>query len=131
MPLNLRIFVLFHDYFFLILCLTIFAITPVVQAADVRSFCKCVCDQNSTIVPLRINQTCSDCNLAFCKENTSKEDCDIPTCFQRDSYKDEVIVYFYIIITSGLLLIALTKPYIERWWRRTNPPHTYTSMPNS
>ncbi|CAB4421784.1 unnamed protein product [Rhizophagus irregularis] len=78
----------------------------VVQAADVRSF-------------------------SFCKENTSKEDCDIPTCFQRDSYKDEVIVYFYIIITSGLLLIALTKPYIERWWRRTNPPHTYTSMPNS
>lgn len=86
MPLNLRIFVLFHDYFFLILCLTIFAITPVVQAADVRSFCKCVCDQNSTIVPLRINQTCSDCNLAFCKENTSKEDCDIPTCFRKCNF---------------------------------------------
>ncbi|RIA89810.1 hypothetical protein C1645_824275 [Glomus cerebriforme] len=107
----------------------IFAITPIVQTADVRSFCKCVCEENSTIVPLRIDQTCSDCNIAFCKGNTSKEGCEIPTCFQRDSYKDEIIVYFYIIITSGLLLIALTNPYIKKWIR-TNP-HVYTSMPNS
>jgi hypothetical protein len=83
MPLKLRVFVLFYEYVFLILCLTIFAITPIVQTADVRSFCKCVCDQNSTIVPLRINQTCSDCNIAFCKEDTSKEDCEIPTCFRK------------------------------------------------
>ncbi|CAI2196535.1 395_t:CDS:2, partial [Funneliformis geosporum] len=115
--------------------------------ADVKSFCKCVCAENSTIVSLSIDQTCSDCNRANCidqmkdncagarnEEGTSKEGCEIQvtaTCFQRDSYKDEVIVYLYIIITSGLLLTALTKTYIEKWWKKINSPYVYSSMQNS
>ncbi|CAJ0755763.1 24729_t:CDS:2 [Entrophospora sp. SA101] len=124
--------------------LTAFLITllPTIQAAKVIPFCKCTCGENSTIFALEVGTLCSECNKAFCIQEMGDECsgvnnddsgnvCDIQaiaTCFERDSYKDEAIVYFYIIITCGLLFAALIKPFIEEWLKRTN---FYSSMPNS
>jgi hypothetical protein len=33
----------------------------------------------------------------------------------RDSYKDEIIVRSFLIITIGLILYTLIKPFIEDW----------------
>ncbi|KAF0496967.1 putative mfs transporter [Gigaspora margarita] len=136
------------SYFLLLILLLI---PTVINAANVISFCKCVCAENTTIAALNSGQICAECNKTFCKdymkENCSdangkfadengkgKEGCEIQvtaTCFERDSNKDEAIVYFYITITIGLLVTAFMKPFVEKWLNRPNPPHFYTSMPNS
>ncbi|KAI8924758.1 hypothetical protein BC831DRAFT_463932 [Entophlyctis helioformis] len=38
-------------------------------------------------------------------------------CFQRGSYKDEIIVYSFLGITTLLLVFALIKPYVARYIR--------------
>ncbi|KAL2914951.1 hypothetical protein HK105_205494 [Polyrhizophydium stewartii] len=40
-------------------------------------------------------------------------------CFQRGSYKDEIIVYFFIIVTSTLVAFALAKPFIANYFRES------------
>src|SRR2546421_2044677 len=90
---KLREFISLYEYLFLISFLIIFITIPIVQSADVKSFCKCVC-VNSTIVPLRTDQTCSDCNIAFCidlmkdgvQEGTPKEGCEVPVCFRKSFF---------------------------------------------
>ena len=37
------------------------------------------------------------------------------TCFQRDSIKDEAVVFIFIAATTGLLLYAAARPWLERW----------------
>ncbi|CAG8517244.1 12409_t:CDS:2 [Dentiscutata erythropus] len=82
-----------------------------------------------------MKENCSEANGKFAGElGTGKEGCEIQvtaTCFERDSNKDEAIVYFYITITIGLLITAFVKPFVEKFLKRPNPPHFYTSMPNS
>ncbi|KAJ3217710.1 hypothetical protein HDU67_007406 [Dinochytrium kinnereticum] len=36
------------------------------------------------------------------------------TCFQRGSYKDEIIVYSFLVIVSILLVAAVAKPYMDQ-----------------
>ncbi|RHZ79239.1 hypothetical protein Glove_150g64 [Diversispora epigaea] len=138
----------------ILLIIILTTITPITESANVTSFCKCVCAENSTIQALESGKLCLDCNKAFCigimgnnctganssledsgKENSKwKEGCEIEltaTCFSRDSRKDELIVYFYIFLTSGLLITAIIRPFVEKWWKKTNNQHFYTSMPNS
>jgi hypothetical protein len=102
------------------------------------TFCKCACFSNSTIIPLdgsntsptstaasnsstSFYRTCNDCNkqfclgldLSICPEAT--EDDVFTTCFQRDSTKDEAVVFIFIIATVGLLVWAAVKPWVLRW----------------
>ncbi|KAG9300377.1 hypothetical protein G9A89_010001 [Geosiphon pyriformis] len=49
---------------------------------------------------------------------------------ERDSYKDQVIVYLYITITLSLLVFAFVKSFVIEWWKPPNPNTFYTSMPN-
>lgn len=37
------------------------------------------------------------------------------TCFQRDSFKDEAVVWIFIVATVGLLLWAAIRPWVQRW----------------
>jgi hypothetical protein len=37
------------------------------------------------------------------------------TCFQRDSAKDEAVVFIFIAATTGLLLYAAARPWVEKW----------------
>ncbi|MCJ1356731.1 MAG: hypothetical protein MMC33_006726 [Icmadophila ericetorum] len=66
-------------------------------------------------------KNCNDCNRQFCL------DYDLPickgarvedvftTCFQRDSRKDEAVVFIFIIATVGLLAWALIRPLVDKW----------------
>lgn len=93
------------------------------------SFCKCTCFSNSTIIPLTElpgestakKATCNDCNRQFCLSynlpicKDAKDDDVFTTCFQRDSAKDQMIVYTFILVTCGLLIWATIKPYAETY----------------
>jgi len=41
-------------------------------------------------------------------------------CFQRDSIKDEAVVFIFIFATAGLLGWAVLKPWVVKWtgWGR-------------
>jgi hypothetical protein len=108
------------------------------------SFCKCVCDNNSTIIALNAPSTttstpalhvfprasshklsCADCTRNFCLSNNLPickdvaEDQIFTSCFQRDSLKDELVIYLFLIVTTGLLVWAGAKPWIEALWERS------------
>lgn len=97
------------------------------------SFCKCTCFTNSTIIPLSTHTEksnrldirassagCSLCNRAFCLEQRlpickDAEEKDVfTTCFQRDSRKDQIIVFTFIAATVGLLAWSFIKKILER-----------------
>ncbi|KAL1967012.1 hypothetical protein VTN77DRAFT_3536 [Rasamsonia byssochlamydoides] len=65
--------------------------------------------------------SCNDCNRKFCLEYNlptcrgAKEEDVVTTCFQRDSRKDEVVVFIFIFATSSLLVWAGVKPWAQRW----------------
>ena len=52
--------------------------------------------------------------LPICKG--AKEEDVFTTCFQRDSAKDEMVVFIFIFTTVGLLIWAAIKPWVGRWW---------------
>jgi len=99
------------------------------------SFCKCTCFGNSTIVALDApkasspsRKTCNDCNRSFCLGYSfckgEKEDNVFTTCFQRDSAKDQAVVYAFIGATVGLLGWAAIRPWVRRVRERR-----YTAVP--
>jgi len=75
--------------------------------------------------------TCKDCdkkfclgyNLPICKD--AKEENVYTTCFQRDSAKDEAVVFIFIFATVGLLLYAAVKPCVERWMENIRERRSY------
>ncbi|KAF2473505.1 uncharacterized protein BDR25DRAFT_132647 [Lindgomyces ingoldianus] len=114
-------------------------------AASPTSFCKCTCFGNSTIVALdspvsqkpspgspvdrAAKKTCSDCNRQFCLSypfcKNEKEENVFTTCFQRDSAKDQAVVFIFIIATVGLLSYAAVRPWIEQWAERSRQRRSY------
>lgn len=58
-------------------------------------------------------QFCLDYNLPICK-GAGMEDV-FTTCFQRDSRKDEAVVFIFIFATAGLLIWAAIKPWVGKW----------------
>ncbi|KAF2712209.1 hypothetical protein K504DRAFT_373420 [Pleomassaria siparia CBS 279.74] len=120
-------------------------------AATPTSFCKCTCFGNSTIVPLdspvitnkpavlplherASKKTCNDCNRQFClsfgfckdeKGDMEKEENIFTTCFQRDSAKDQAVVFIFIIATVGLLSFAAVRPWFDQWAARARERRTY------
>ncbi|KAH7088471.1 hypothetical protein FB567DRAFT_524448 [Paraphoma chrysanthemicola] len=111
-------------------------------AASPTSFCKCTCAGNSTIValdapsaakkptspdlskPRASKKTCNDCNRQFCLSypfcQGVKEENVFTTCFQRDSAKDQAVVFIFIGATLGLLGWAGMRPWVERIRERRN-----------
>ncbi|KAF9584677.1 hypothetical protein BGW38_005617, partial [Lunasporangiospora selenospora] len=132
-------------------CLALFfiAITylPGAYAANPVSFCKCICGQTKKITVLPrdahypifggSSKACNDCTKQFCLDN-SPEICKgvgtgdgdelVTNCFERDSYKDQFIVYIFLIVTLSLLGYAGLKPLAKRLWQRHNQ-RSYTQMP--
>ncbi|ORY61565.1 uncharacterized protein BCR38DRAFT_347958, partial [Pseudomassariella vexata] len=101
------------------------------------TFCKCTCFTNSTIIRLgpqdsssssspssalskrAASASCTQCNRAFCIQNQlpickDAAEKDILTmCFQRDSRKDQIIVWGFLLGTAGLLGWAAVKRVVE------------------
>lgn len=108
------------------------------------SFCKCTCFTNSTIIPLNDppttsskpkprdpastpkshRRTCNDCNKQFCLDyhlpicQGAKDEDVFTTCFQRDSTKDELVVFIFVFATGGLLAWAAVRPWVQKWRER-------------
>ncbi|KAL4752674.1 hypothetical protein BDW72DRAFT_191837 [Aspergillus terricola var. indicus] len=81
--------------------------------------------------------SCNDCNRKFCLGydlptcKGAKEDDVLTTCFQRDSRKDEAIVFIFIIATGSLLLWALFRPWVQKWMEAARERRTYIPVSDS
>ncbi|KAH9826460.1 hypothetical protein Tdes44962_MAKER03453 [Teratosphaeria destructans] len=117
------------------------------------SFCKCTCFTNSTLIPLDAPQTpstvespnpdvpkgrtCNDCNKQFCLDyhlpicQGAQEDDVFTTCFQRDSRKDQAVVFLFISATGALLGWAGVKPWVQRWRERSEGRGEYVAVDGS
>ncbi|KAK3112216.1 hypothetical protein LTR53_011754 [Teratosphaeriaceae sp. CCFEE 6253] len=123
----------------------------VAVAASPTSFCKCTCFANSTLIPLDDSagarssdegatpvttqkRTCNDCTKAFCLDfhlpicQDATEADVFTTCFQRDSRKDETIVFIFICATGGLLIWAVVGPWVERWREQAGARQAYVPV---
>ncbi|KAL6152019.1 hypothetical protein ACJQWK_04704 [Exserohilum turcicum] len=129
----------------LFLLLTFLSCLSISLAASPTSFCKCTCFGNSTIValdahsaakkpaadskPRASKKTCNDCNRQFCLGYSfctgEKEENVLTTCFQRDSAKDQAVVFIFIGATVGLLGWAGLRPWIEGWRERARERRSY------
>ncbi|KAL2355343.1 hypothetical protein BJ546DRAFT_684334 [Cryomyces antarcticus] len=124
--------------------LIILALTNTVLAASPTSFCKCTCFSNSTIIPLsstsagsspkKPSLTCTDCNRQFCLSYNlpickgAKEEDVFTTCFQRDSAKDEAVVFIFIAATVGLLVWASIRPWVGQWGETRSERRDYVQV---
>ncbi|EUC47122.1 hypothetical protein COCMIDRAFT_90881 [Bipolaris oryzae ATCC 44560] len=134
--------------YLLFLLLTFLSSLSVSLAASPTSFCKCTCFGNSTIValdapsaakkptrhvePRASKKTCNDCNRQFCLGYSfctgEKEENVLTTCFQRDSAKDQAVVFIFIGATLGLLGWAGLRPWIEGWREACIQRRSYMPM---
>lgn len=119
--------------------------TNSVRTAGAPTFCKCTCFKNSTIIPLgpeakeptsdnllhrsdflfppkrTASASCSECTKSFCLSQgidickDAKEEDVMTLCFQRDSNKDKIIVWGFIIGVLGLLGWTFSRRVIA--WR--------------
>ncbi|KAL5393134.1 hypothetical protein PMIN02_005834 [Paraphaeosphaeria minitans] len=130
---------------FLLAFLSLFSLA---LAKTPTSFCKCTCAGNSTIVALDAPATsqksspnlreratkkmCNDCNRQFCLGypfcQGVKEDQVFTTCFQRDSAKDQAVVWIFILATMGLLSYAGVRPWIDQWTERARQRRSYNPV---
>ncbi|KAJ5884062.1 uncharacterized protein N7473_010948 [Penicillium subrubescens] len=75
--------------------------------------------------------SCNDCNRKFCLDyelpicKDAKEEDVFTTCFQRDSRKDEAVVFIFIFATGGLLAWALLKPWVEKYIEAARERRSY------
>ncbi|KAJ5092202.1 hypothetical protein NUU61_007072 [Penicillium alfredii] len=76
-------------------------------------------------------RSCNDCTRKFCLNydlpmcKRAKEDDVFTSCFQRDSRKDEVVVFLFIFATGGLLGWAVFKPWVERYMEAARERRSY------
>ncbi|QPG94270.1 hypothetical protein C2857_005562 [Epichloe festucae Fl1] len=75
--------------------------------------------QSSNLAPRSVSTSCSECTKSFCLSQgidfckEAKEEDVATLCFQRDSYKDKIIVWGFILGTAGLLGWAAFKHVVE------------------
>ncbi|KAL4902506.1 hypothetical protein BDW74DRAFT_157927 [Aspergillus multicolor] len=81
--------------------------------------------------------SCNDCNRKFCLGydlptcKGAKEDDVFTTCFQRDSRKDEAIVFIFIIATGSLLFWAVFRPWVQKWIEAARERRSYIPVSDS
>lgn len=86
--------------------------------------CRCDCGTNYKIVELPdeglgYTAACTNCTKKFCLSQnfTICEGVDemlvSSSCFQRESLKEQLFIYTFIIITTGLLLYATVMPFAQ------------------
>ncbi|KAF2268036.1 hypothetical protein CC78DRAFT_530430 [Lojkania enalia] len=131
----------------LLVLLTFFTFLSFSLAASPTSFCRCTCGGNSTIVPLDApvssskpespelkdrasrKKSCNDCNRQFCLSYSFckdvKEEEVFTACFQRDSAKDQAVVFIFIFATVGLLSYAAVRPWVDTWKERARERRNY------
>ncbi|KAG5957761.1 hypothetical protein E4U58_005676 [Claviceps cyperi] len=75
---------------------------------------------SNNVSPRSLSTSCSECTKSFCLNQgidfckEAKEEDVVTMCFQRDSNKDRIIVWGFILGTTGLLGWAALKRFIEQ-----------------
>jgi hypothetical protein len=100
-------------------------------AANTTLLCKCDCTRASILaVP-----ACSVCTKNYCiEQKVCEQNQDMSnwstSCFQRGSYKDEIMIWSFMIITGLMVVLALLKPWIKEFLRNQNIelPHDYAVL---
>ncbi|KAI0964715.1 putative MFS transporter [Xylaria arbuscula] len=117
---------------FHILLLFLGALVSLTIATSPPLFCKCTCQKNSTLIALGPQSSCAQCTHAYCLSQSllicqDSAGGPIPdtevlsTCIQRDSRKDQIIVWAFLLGTAGLLVWAGARRVREmREGRRKN-----------
>ncbi|KAI0096270.1 hypothetical protein GGR51DRAFT_567360 [Nemania sp. FL0031] len=106
--------------FYSLLLLLLGVLVSMTAAESAPLFCKCTCFKNSTLIQLGPQASCAQCthafclaqNLPICKDAKDAADTNtdvLSTCIQRDSRKDEIIVWAFLLGTAGLLAWAAAK----------------------
>ncbi|KAI9827860.1 MAG: hypothetical protein M1832_004349 [Thelocarpon impressellum] len=79
--------------------------------------------------------SCASCNRQFCLaynlpicKGAAETDV-FTTCFQRDSRKDEAVVFVFIAATVGLLAYAAAGPWLRRWREAAEERRLYVPLP--
>jgi len=122
----------------IILVVVLLSLVNLSFAASSSTLCKCACFGKSVLIHLdgkpksapaspvgksdtkQGHGTCLDCNKQFCQDynlpicKDAKDEDVFATCYQRDSAKDQAIVFIFIFATVGLLIYAGLKPWIDR-----------------
>ncbi|KAG6037063.1 hypothetical protein E4U40_006840 [Claviceps sp. LM458 group G5] len=76
--------------------------------------------RRNNVSPRSLSTSCSECTKSFCLNQgidfckEAKEEDVVTMCFQRDSNKDRIIVWAFILGTTGLLGWAALKRFIEQ-----------------
>ncbi|KAG6132025.1 hypothetical protein E4U28_006743 [Claviceps purpurea] len=76
--------------------------------------------RSNNVSPRSLSTSCSECTKSFCLNQgidfckEAKEEDVVTMCFQRDSNKDRIIVWGFILGTTGLLGWAALKRFIEQ-----------------
>ncbi|KAG6048477.1 hypothetical protein E4U17_007128 [Claviceps sp. LM77 group G4] len=76
--------------------------------------------RSNNVSPRSLSTSCSECTKSFCLNQgidfckEAKEEDVVTMCFQRDSNKDRIIVWAFILGTTGLLGWAALKRFIEQ-----------------
>ncbi|KAI1146512.1 hypothetical protein F4825DRAFT_456418 [Nemania diffusa] len=107
-----------HIYSLLLLFLGVLVSMTAAESAPL--FCKCTCFKNSTLIQLGQQASCAQCthafclaqNLPICKDAAGADAADtdvLSTCIQRDSRKDEIIIWAFLLGTAGLLVWAAVR----------------------
>ncbi|KAF9280406.1 hypothetical protein BGZ68_007248 [Mortierella alpina] len=132
---------------YLLAAFCLLALLQSVLAANPISFCKCVCGPEHHIIPLArdpqypvfggSSKACGGCLKHLCLEQypdmckaVGAGDGEelVTSCFERDSYKDQFIVYLFLTITFGLLGYAGLQPFVKGLWQRRQQ-RAYAPMP--
>ncbi|KAL4872171.1 hypothetical protein BDV12DRAFT_151308 [Aspergillus spectabilis] len=96
-----------------------------------------ICTQDEKRAGNYRSLSCNDCNRKFCLGydlptcKGAKEEDVFTTCFQRDSRKDEAIVFIFIIATGGLLLWAVFRPWVQKWIEAARERRSYIPVAES
>jgi len=136
----------------LLLLVVVLSLTNLSLAASSSTLCKCACLGKSFLIHLdgkprsspaspvgksdakQGHGTCLDCNKQFCQNynlpicKDAKNEDVVATCYQRDSAKDQAIVFIFIFATVGLLVYAGLKPWIDRWIDAMNDRRSYAPI---
>lgn len=86
--------------------------------------CRCNCGANYTVlsVPMCTNCTRQHCikNVEICQKDWVTLDQVTTSCFQRESFKDKLFIYSFILVTSFLLIYASIQHYAADWTNRVS-----------
>ncbi|KAI0204425.1 hypothetical protein F4808DRAFT_456874 [Astrocystis sublimbata] len=115
-----------------ILLLFLGILASLAAASSAPLFCKCTCFKNSTLIQLSSGDSqasCAQCthafclaqNLPICKDATPGTEDVLSTCIQRDSRKDQIIVWAFLLGTAGLLAWAAAKRVEDMRRGKKNP----------